>query len=104
MPHSLVYLRGLEKRGGRMSALEELENELFETLVNIRAGERKVEKIKMQIRAIKPDFVDLDIIGVLSKPLSELTSPIDGNEEKPHRSEVEGDGIKEAQRQGELGN
>jgi len=99
MPHSLVYLRGLEKRGGRMSALEELENELFETLVNIRAGERKVEKIKMQIRAIKPDFVDLDIIGVLSKPLSELTSPIDGNEEKPHRSEVEEDPITQAQRE-----
>ena len=59
-----------------MSAIEKLEDELLETLVTIRAGERKAEKIKMQIRAIKPDFVDLDVIGVLSKPLSEQLDPI----------------------------
>ena len=59
-----------------MSALEELENKLFETLVDIRAGERRVEKLKMQILAIKPDFVDLDIIDVISKPLSEQLDPI----------------------------
>ena len=59
-----------------MSALEELENELFETLVDIRAGERRVEKLKMQIRTLKPDFVDLDIIDVIRKPLSEQLDPI----------------------------
>ena len=59
-----------------MSALEELENKLFETLVDIRAGERRVEKLKMQILAIKPDFVDLDIIDVIRKPLSEQLDPI----------------------------
>ena len=40
-----------------MSAIEKLEDELLETLVTIRAGERKAEKIKMQIRAIKPDLL-----------------------------------------------
>ena len=59
-----------------MSALEELENKLFETLVDIRAGERRVEKLKMQIRTLKPDFVDLDIIDVIRKPLSEQLDPI----------------------------
>ena len=59
-----------------MSALEELENELLETLVDIRAGERRVEKLKMQIRILKPGFVDLDIIDVISKPLSEQLDPI----------------------------
>ena len=78
-----------------MSALEELENKLFETLVDIRAGERRVEKLKMQIRILKPDFVDLDIIDVISKPLSKLTGPISNNDKKPHRSEVEGDAYQE---------
>jgi hypothetical protein len=59
-----------------MSAVEELENELVEILLQRKEGERREAKIKMQIRAIKPDFVDLDVMEVLNKPLSEQLDPI----------------------------
>ena len=85
-------------------SIQELEDELVDVIRTIREGEKKEAKIKMMIRVLKPDFIDLDIVDVISRPLSEQLSPIDGNEEKPHRSEVEGDGIKEAQRQEEFKN
>ncbi|NIT03433.1 hypothetical protein GTO10_00605 [Candidatus Saccharibacteria bacterium] len=76
-------------------AIEELEDELVEILRARREGERREEKIKMMIRRIKPDFVDLDIVEVLSKPLSEQLSSMNGKE-KPYRSET-GDPITMAQ-------
>ena len=85
-------------------SIQELEDELVDVIRTIREGEKKEAKIKMMICVLKPDFIDLDIVDVISRPLSEQLSPIDGNEEKPYRSEVEGDGIKEAQRQEEFSN
>ena len=85
-------------------SIAELEDELVDAIRVIREGERKEAKIKAMIRALKPDFVDLDIVDVISKPLSELTSPINDNDEKPYKSEVEGDGKLQAQRQEEFKN
>ena len=87
-----------------MSALEELMERYGHLYYVIKESEREMAKIMIDIKAIKPDVVGLDFLKTLSKPLSELTSPINDNEEKPHRSEVEGDGIKEAQRQEEVSN
>ena len=60
-----------DKNNDETKVVDELENNLFELLVEIRAGERRAEKIKMAIRALKPDFVDLDVMEVISRPLSE---------------------------------
>ena len=57
-------------------SIAELEDELVDVIRTIREGERKEAKIKMMIRALKPDFVDLDIIDVIRKPLSEQLDPI----------------------------
>ena len=65
-----------DKNNDETKVVDELENNLFELLVEIRAGERRAEKIKMAIRALKPDFVDLDVMEVISKPLSEQLDPI----------------------------
>ena len=85
-------------------SIVELEDELVDVIRTIREGERREAEIKAMIRVLNPDFVDLDIVDVLSKPLSELTSPINDNDEKPYKSEVEEDGKLQAQRQEEFKN
>ena len=57
-------------------SIQELEDELVDVIRTIREGEKKEAKIKMMIRVLKPDFIDLDVIDVISKPLSEQLDPI----------------------------
>ena len=52
---------------------EELEHELADELIEIAEREKKVEKLKMAIRTLRPDF---DFMDVISKPLSEQLDPI----------------------------
>ena len=90
-----------DKDIGETRAAEELEHELADELIEIAEREKRVEKLKMAIRTLRPDF---DFMDVIRKPLSELTSPINGTEEKPYRSEVEEDPILQAKRQEEFNN
>ena len=54
-------------------AAEELEHELADELIEIAEREKRVEKLKMAIRTLRPDF---DFMDVISRPLSEQLDPI----------------------------